>query len=413
MDKIYGLLGRKLGHSYSVPIHKELGCEDYALYELEPEELAAFLKEKNIGGLNVTIPYKIDAMKLCDIVSDEAAAVGSANTIVKTSEGKLYAHNTDLYGFMYMAKSMGFSFENKKVVILGSGGAYLAVLEAAKRMGAREIVCISRKGEDNYDNLEKHADANVLVNATPVGMYPNTGVSPVSLDAFPMLECVLDLIYNPSKTALILEAKARNIPYVSGLKMLVAQAKAAEELFFGKKIDDGEIERITNILRVNSENIVLIGMPGSGKSSIGEALSMLTGREAIDTDEMIVEAAGISIPEIFEKFGEEHFRQLETQCVKLAGSMSGKIIMTGGGVIKKTENLNPLSQNGRIYHISRDISELARDGRPLSQNADLYKMYEERKPMYELFRDCVIENNATQAEAAEKIWSDFCENTCD
>ncbi|MBQ3378826.1 MAG: shikimate kinase [Clostridia bacterium] len=410
---VYGLIGRKLGHSYSAPIHAAMGNGGYRLFELEPEELKSFLSRPDIGGLNVTIPYKREVMKYCDVISSDSKSVGSVNTIVRRTDGRLYAYNTDVYGFMYMAARAGVSLAGKKVVILGSGGAYLAVRAAAKKAGARDIVCISRSGADNYGNINKHSDAEVIVNATPVGMYPNNGASPVDLSIFKSCKGVLDLIYNPARTALIMQARALSIPCSGGLSMLVAQAKAAEEHFFDKKLDDGIIEDITRSLSCESENVVLIGMPGSGKTTVGEALGALTGRECVDTDAIVEVRAQMSIPEIFERFGEAEFRRMEREAAAEAGRGSGKVIMTGGGIVKDIRNLSPLSQNGRIYHIERDIRLLSRGGRPLSQGADLYKMYEERLPMYERFRDAVIRNDDTPKSAAERIWRDFCENTCD
>ncbi|MBR2743089.1 MAG: shikimate kinase [Clostridia bacterium] len=412
-EKLYGLIGRKLGHSYSAPIHAAMGNGAYRLFELESEELREFLSRPDIGGLNVTIPYKRDVMKYCDVISPDAESVGSVNTIVRRADGRLYAYNTDVYGFMYMAARAGISLAGKKVVILGSGGAYLAVRAAAEKAGARQIVCISRSGEDNYENIGKHADAQVIVNATPVGMYPNNGASPVDLSIFKSCEGVLDLIYNPARTALIMQARALGIPCSGGLFMLVAQAKAAEEYFFDKKFDDAVIGDITAKLSRESENIVIIGMPGSGKTTIGEALERLTGRRSVDTDALIEARAGISIPEIFARFGEAEFRRMEREAVAEAGRGSGTIIMTGGGAVKDERNLAPLRGNGRIYHIERDIELLSRDGRPLSQGADLYKMYAERLPMYERFCDVSIRNDASPEDAAERIWRDFCENTCD
>ena len=298
-ETVYGLLGRRLGHSWSVPIHAALGCEGYRLIELEPDALASFLARPDIGGLNVTIPYKRDVMPLCDAIDPAAEAIGSVNTIVRGADGKLTGYNTDIDGFLYMARRAGISLAGRKVVILGSGGASLTARAAARREGAREIIVISRSGPDNYENLSRHADAEILVNTTPVGMYPGNGAAPVDLDAFPHLTGVLDVIYNPRRTALLLQGSARGIPCSDGLPMLVAQAKRAEELFTGRPIPDSENERILSQLRREMTSIVLIGMPGSGKTTVGEALARLTGREAIDLDARIEEAAGCSIPEIF------------------------------------------------------------------------------------------------------------------
>lgn len=409
--KIYGLLGRKLGHSWSVPIHTALGCRSYRLIELEPEELAGFLARPDIGGLNVTIPYKRDVMPHCDVIDEDALAIGSVNTVVRRNDGRLYAWNTDAAGFRWMAEWTGISFQGRKTVILGSGGASLTAQAMARRMGAREVAVISRSGPDNYENLSRHADAEIVVNATPVGMYPNNGASPVELGFFPHCIGVLDVVYNPRRTALLLQAEERDIPCSDGLPMLVAQAKAAEEHFFNKAIPDSESGRILAMLRQETANIVLIGMPGSGKTVVGHALARLAGREAIDIDQRIVEKAGRSIPEIFAREGEPAFRALERKVTAEAGKLSGKIILTGGGVVKDPRNYAPLHQNGRIYHLTRELTLLPTDGRPLSQGADLAAMWAERASMYARFRDAVIDNNGAVEETAAAIWRDFCENS--
>ena len=410
-QKIYGLLGRKLGHSWSGPIHAALGCADYRLIELEPEALPDFLAQPNIGGLNVTIPYKRDVMPFCDVIDPLAQAIGSVNTLTRRSDGKLYAYNTDAAGFRWMAERAGIQLSGRKVVILGSGGASLTAQAVSRELGAREVVVVSRSGENNYENLSHHADAEIVVNTTPVGMYPNTGISPVDLTFFPHCLGVLDVIYNPRRTALLLQAEELGIPCSDGLPMLVAQAKAAEEHFFETSIPDNENERILAMLRQDATNIILIGMPGCGKSSVGEALEQLTGREAIDIDVEIVARAGRSIPEIFAAEGEAAFRELERQVTQEAGKRSGKIILTGGGVVKDPRNYASLHQNGRIYHLLRDLQALPTDGRPLSQGADLSRMWEERAPLYARFRDTVVENSGTIEDAAQAIWRDFCENS--
>lgn len=409
--KIYGLLGRKLGHSWSPPIHGALGCDDYSLIELEPEELGTFLSRPDIGGLNVTIPYKRDVMPFCDVIDETARAIGSVNTLVRRADGKLYAWNTDAAGFRWMADRAGIRLDGKKVVILGSGGASLTAQAVSRIMGAREIIVVSRSGEHNYENLSCHADAEIVVNTTPVGMYPAVGISPVNLSAFPHCEGVLDVIYNPRRTALLLQAEELGIPCSDGLPMLVAQAKAAEEHFFDKSIPDSENERILAMLRKEMTNIVLIGMPGCGKSTLGLALAELTGREAIDLDQRIVEKAGRPIPEIFASEGEGAFRALEREITAEVGKLSGKIILTGGGVVKDRRNYASLHQNGRIYHLVRDLNALPTDGRPLSQTTNLSVMWVEREPLYTAFRDAVIDNNGPVNETAEAIWRDFCENS--
>ena len=410
-EKVYGLLGRKLGHSWSVPIHAALGCADYQLIELEPAQLEPFLARRDIGGLNVTIPYKRDVMPFCDVIDPMARAIGSVNTLTRRADGKLYAFNTDAAGFCWMAQRACIQLAGRKVVILGSGGASLTAAACARRLGAREIVVISRSGENNYGNLDRHADAEIVVNTTPVGMYPNTGAAPVDLSAFPRCKGVLDVIYNPRRTALLMQAEALGIPCSDGLPMLVAQAKAAEEHFFERSIPDSENERILSMLRRDATNIVLIGMPGCGKTTVGEALAVLTGRDAIDIDARIVSRAGCSIPEIFAQGGESAFRALEREETAEAGKLSGKIILTGGGVVKDSRNYAPLHQNSRFYHLIRDLHVLPTDGRPLSQGADLAVMWAERAPLYARFRDAVIQNSGTIQETARLIWRDFCENS--
>ena len=408
---VYGLLGRKLGHSWSVPIHKALGCQDYRLIELEPEELAAFLRREDLGGVNVTIPYKRDVMPLCDEIDPGAQAIGSVNTIVRRGDGTLRGYNTDIDGFCYMARRAGISLSGEKVVILGSGGASLTAQAAARREGAREVVVISRSGENNYENLSRHADAGIVVNTTPVGMFPGNGAAPVDLTAFPQCRGVLDVVYNPRRTALLLQARELGIPCCDGLPMLVAQAKAAEERFFETAIPDGENERILRQLRREMGNIVLIGMPGCGKSTIGQLLAEKTGREAVDIDQRIAERAGCSIPEIFARGGEAEFRALEREETARAGALTGKILLTGGGAVKTPENYAVLHQNGRVYHLLRDLGTLPTDGRPLSQGADLAAMWRQREPLYRRFRDVTVDNNGAPEDTVDAIWRDFCENS--
>ena len=409
--KIYGLIGETLKHSWSVPIHHELGCVDYRLYELKTEELEPFLKNNEIGGLNVTIPYKKAVIPCCASIDPYAAAIGSVNTLVSDEDGWLHGFNTDALGLSYIARRSGISFSGAKAVILGSGGTSLTAQAVARQEGAQEVIVVSRSGENNYTNITRHSDADILINTTPVGMYPHNGECPVSLGIFPSLSGVLDVIYNPQRTALLMQAEERGIPHSGGLPMLVAQAVRAEEKFFGKAIPDSEIERITALLRRDMTNIVLIGMPGSGKTTIGTLLAEISGRETIDIDEEIVRIAGCSIPELFQTIGEEGFRKMETEAVRDAGKQSGKIIMTGGGVVTRQENYAPLHQNGRIYQLERDLSRLPVDGRPISQKTPLEELVRKRMPMYQAFRDVLVSNNAAPSDAAEMIWRDFNESS--
>lgn len=410
-EKIYGLLGRKLGHSWSVPIHAAAGNKAYRLIELEPEELPAFLARPDIGGLNVTIPYKREVMPLCDVIDLAAQSIGSVNTLVRRQDGKLYAWNTDISGFLYMARRAGVELRDRKVLILGSGGTSLTARAAAQVCGAREIVMISRHGPDNYENLDRHNDAEVVVNTTPVGMYPRTGEAAVDLTRFPACRGVLDVVYNPRRTALLLQAEARGLPCSDGLPMLVFQATAAEEFFFDRKIDPAENMRILALLRREMENIVLIGMPGCGKSTVGVALAALTQREAVDLDMEIVKAAGKSIPDIFAQDGESVFRELECKVAEQFGRESKKILICGGGIVKDFKNYGFLHQNGRIYQLARDLEKLPTDGRPLSQGANLAALAAERAPLYQRFRDAWIDNNGTPADTADAIWRHFFENS--
>ena len=412
-ERLYGLIGRVLGHSYSVPIHRELGNEAYALYELEPDCIGAFLSREDLGGLNVTIPYKRDVMAFCDELDETAREIGSVNTIVRGTDGKQIGYNTDAYGLTYLAHRAGLSFAGRKVVVFGSGGASLTAQYVVKRGGARQVVAISRDGENNYENLDRHLDAEVLINATPLGMFPKTGEILADPARFRGCEGVIDLIYNPRRTALLFRAEELHLPYAGGLSMLVAQAKAAEELFFGNAIADSEISRIHGLLGREMQNIVLIGMPGSGKSTVGQALALLTGRKLVDLDEEIVKAAGCSIPAIFANSGEAVFRAMEREQAARWGRESGQILVTGGGIVKDGRNYQSLRQNGRVYEIERELSLLAREGRPLSVSADLAEMQRERAPLYAHFRDVKIPNTASAETAARAIWEDYCAHSGD
>lgn len=410
---VYGLIGRTLGHSWSVPIHRAFGCDAYELIELEPDELAGFLARPDIGGLNVTIPYKLDVMSMCDVIADEARAIGSVNTVVRRPDGTLAAYNTDIDGFRYMVARSGISLAGRKVLVLGSGGASRTCVYGACEMGASSVTVISRSGPDNYGNLDRHADAEIIINATPVGMYPNVGVAPVDLSVFPDCCGVIDCIYNPLRPALLLDARQRGIPCTNGLPMLVAQAKAAEEHFFGVPIDDSCCEGVLRELGCRMASIVLIGMPGCGKTAVGKCIARQTGRELIDIDARVVDRAGCTIDELFAREGEAAFRHLEHEEVVRAGARGAVVISCGGGVVLDEANYAPLRQNGRIYQIIRDTGLLATNGRPLSRNVDLDGMQRVRGPLYRRFRDVEILNDTTIAQAACSILADFNENAMD
>lgn len=319
-----GLLGRKLGHSYSPAIHALLADYSYTLFEKEPEALEEFLKTADFQGLNVTIPYKKDVVQYCAALSPLAAELGSVNTLVRRPDGSLYGDNTDAWGFEAMAKRLGVDYAGKKALVLGSGGASVTVQAVLKHLGCT-VVVISRSGPDNYDNLDRHADAAVLVNTTPVGMYPNVGGSPVELDKLPNLQAVLDVVYNPARTKLILDAEARGIPCESGLYMLVGQAVRASELWTNRKISTETLERVWKTVGGSMKNIVLIGMPGSGKSTVGQQLADKLCRTFVDADAEIVKRVG-EIPAYFQSHGEAAFRQVEAQVLAELGKQSGLVI---------------------------------------------------------------------------------------
>ncbi len=409
----YGLIGRKLGHSISPEIHAALGNPHYSLYELEPDELPVFLADTRLQALNVTIPYKIDVIPLCKTLDPLAEAIGSVNTLVRQDDGTWKGYNTDAYGLRCMMRAGGLSFDGANVLVLGNGGVSQTIQAIAKLDGCAALTVLDLQGtEYTYDDLPKfYADTTQIVNATPVGMYPNAGKSLVDLTLFPNLKGVADVIYNPQRTALLLQAEALGIPYAGGLTMLVAQAKQAAEHFFGKPVDDAKITEIGAKMQADAENIVLIGMPGSGKSCIGDALEALTGRRQIDLDAEIIKKAGKPIPEIFSESGEAGFRRIESEVVREQSANRGVILVTGGGVVTREENYAPLRSNGHIYQICRPVEQLSREGRPLSIGADLHEMERVRMPLYRKFADAAIENNSTPEAAAAEIWRDFCAYT--
>lgn len=399
----YGLLGRKLGHSYSSQLHNMLADYEFKLYETEPEELGTFLRTTDLSGMNVTIPYKKAVMEYCVELSETARKMGCCNTLVREADG-WHGHNTDYYGFFALVEHAGIEIRNRKVLVLGSGGASNTVCRAVEDMGARALIVISRSGENNYTNLDRHADAEIIVNATPVGMFPYNGQAPLELKLFPRLEGVVDLIYNPARTELLLEAERLGIKNADGLYMLTAQAKKAAEIYTGRSIPESENDRVTNILRAQMNNIILIGMPGCGKSEVGRRIAERTGRKFIDADQAIEESAGCRpIPEIFRQDGEEGFRKLETSVLAELGKQSGTVIATGGGCITREENYPLLHQNGILVWLQRDISKLPIHGRPISQTNPLDKLYAARKDSYERFSDVCIDNNGAIEDTVDAV----------
>lgn len=398
-----GLLGEKLGHSYSPQIHAELADYAYNLYEKAPEEVEAFVRHGNWHGMNVTIPYKKTVIPLCDELSDLAKTIGSVNTLLRREDGSIFGDNTDAFGFETLLRQvMPGSLTGKKALVLGTGGASATVCAVLNGHGAK-VVPISRSGENNYDNLSRHADATLVVNTTPLGMYPNNGTKAVDLSLFPALEAVLDVVYNPARTALLLQAEELGIPHAGGLIMLVAQAKRSAEIFLGHALPDEEISRITKLLSFSMQNIILIGMPGSGKSTVGALLAERLGRPYLEADEELEKAAQMPIPAIFEKEGETGFRKRETETLATLSKMSGIVLSTGGGCVTREENYPLLHQNGVIVRITRPVELLAREGRPLSLHADLHDMFAKRNPLYSRFADLTVENTGTPEETAKKI----------
>lgn len=404
-----GLLGRKLGHSYSPQIHESLGSYSYTLFEKEPEEIEDFLRHGDFTGINVTVPYKKDVIPFLDELTPAAQKMGAVNTIVRR-DGRLIGHNTDCFGFLTMVRRSGLKVDGKKVLVLGSGGASNTAVAVLKDLGA-QVVVISRTGKNNYTNLHLHADAAVLVNTTPVGMYPNTDSTPVHLSCFPMLEGVLDVIYNPARTALLQQAENRGIVSMNGLLMLVAQAKEAAEWFSGKKIPDDLIDPIHRKLRRQMENIILIGMPGCGKSTVGRLVAEQCGKTFVDADAVLEARAGRTIPDIFASDGEAGFRALETETLTELGKQSGLVIATGGGCVTMARNYPLLHQNGSIFWLIRDLAKLPAEGRPLSLITKAEDMFRIRKPLYEAFADHDISNNGDPCETVDRILSIWEETT--
>jgi len=395
----YGLIGEKLSHSWSAAIHEKLGSFPYQLHELSASELKGFLKDQPWRGLNVTIPYKKDAYALADSVSEDAQAVGAANTLVKDVNGFIAADNTDVYGFEYLVKSLKVNLSQKKAMVFGAfGGAGQAICYALKKGGAY-VVGVSRNPHENssyvdcaitYDQLKLHYDADLLVNATPVGMFPHAGVSPLSkeeLSAFTSLQCVIDLIYNPLRSQLLLDAESLGILSANGLKMLVAQAARASSLFLGQDVSGSQIENISHELHASKENIVLIGMPGVGKTSTGEALAKLLNYPWIDTDFLIKQRAHCEAATYLQTHGEAAFRHLEHEVIQEISSMSGSVISCGGGVVVTPSNYQLLRQNSKLVYLTRPFEELALAGRPLSQSIGIQKLAAERLPLYEAWAD--------------------------
>ena len=397
-----GLLGRTLGHSYSPAIHKHLGDYSYELFSREPEDVEGFVKLGPWDGCNVTIPYKKEVVPYCTELSDLAKELGSVNTLYRLPNGGIYGDNTDAAGFEAMAKRLPVEYSGKKALVFGTGGASVTVQAVLKHLGC-EVVVVSRTGDVTYDDLSAHTDAQVLVNTTPVGMYPNTGECVVDLALFPSAEAVLDVVYNPARTKLIMDAEEKGIPCESGLYMLVAQAARASELWQSTTISQEKLDAIHKAIGQSMQNLILIGMPGCGKSTVGFKLARATGRWLIDADQELVKRAGMEIPAFMEQYGVEKFRDLEAEVLRDLGKESGLVIATGGGCITRPENYRSLHQNGTIVWLQRELSELPTDGRPLSQQNGVAALYEQRKPLYEAFADLTVQNTGDPDQTVANI----------
>ncbi len=397
-----GLLGEHLAHSYSPQLHTLLGGYGYELFEIAPEKLGDFLQSDSFDALNVTIPYKQAVVPYCAALSETAREIGSVNTILRRPDGTLFGDNTDYDGFFWLLERNGGVQSGEHAVVLGDGGASKTVQAVLRRLGAN-VTVLSRKGERGFDTLSQYGDAVLLVNATPVGMYPDNGERLVDLSLLPHCRLVLDLIYNPARTRLLLDAEARGIRCENGLAMLVGQAKRAAELFTGRDIPDSRCEEILCKLSDQMRNYVLIGMPGCGKSAVGKLLAEKLGRPFYDADAEIEKDLGCDIPTVFAQAGEAAFRAAETRVLERLGKGSGCVIATGGGCVTREENYPLLRQNGMIVWLRRPLDRLPTDGRPLSQSTDLSELYEARKPLYERFCDLAADNDGTPEEAVEAI----------
>ena len=408
----YGLIGEKLGHSFSREIHEKLRGYAYELRELRPEEVGAFLVARKFRGINVTIPYKETVIPYLDEIDEAAREIGAVNTVVNRG-GKLYGYNTDFLGMRELMLREGIDPAGKKVLVLGSGGTSKTAMTVAKSLGASVVLRVSRQKRDDCITYEEaraeHADAEIIINATPVGMYPNTDASPVDLSDYPNLTGVVDAIYNPLRTKLVLAAKACGIRATGGLFMLVGQAAAAAEHFTGVPGDSADVARVYGELLSQKENLVITGMPGVGKTTVGKVIAKHHGREFVDCDDVIVERAGCDIPTIFATQGEKAFRDLESAVIRDLSATGGKVIAPGGGAVLRPENVDALRANGRIIFLDRPLSSItATEGRPLSANREaLEARYRERYPIYCATCDAHVETDGTIAAVEREVWAAF------
>lgn len=404
----YGLIGEKLGHSYSKEIHNQIGNYDYILKEIPKSELNSFMTKKDFKGINVTIPYKQDVIPFLDFIDDSAKEIGAVNTIVNKN-GKLFGYNTDFLGLKRLILSLKLNLQDKKVLILGTGGTSKTAFSVAKSLGANQILKVSRKCDENFityeDAIKNHNDAQIILNTTPCGMFPNIDASPIELDNFEKLEGVVDVIYNPLRTEFVLNAQKKGLIAQGGLFMLVQQAIAAAEYFFEQEIEFQKAEMIYKNLLRKKQNIVLVGMPGCGKSTVGKKLAKELNREFFDTDDLIFQERGQTPAQIIETQGENTFRDIETSICKELSSKTGVVISTGGGAILRNENIFYLKNNGIIFFIDRNLEKIKATGdRPLSNSEEKLKnLYEIRYPIYKGCADFHIKTDENLYNTINKI----------
>ena len=404
----YGCIGEKLGHSFSAKLHAKIGDYPYELCEIQRDDLDAFMKKKEFKAINVTIPYKETVIPYLYEIDEAAATIGSVNTVVNKN-GRLFGYNTDFYGMSRLFLHAGIDPKGKKIAILGTGGTAKTAKAVARSLGASEILVVSRNpenGEISYGELyEKHADTRIIVNTTPVGMYPDIHSSPIELSRFSEPVGVLDAVYNPLRTELILDAKGRGIAAEGGLYMLVAQGVRASEIFFDTVYPDGRVDEIYESILGDKESVVLVGMPSSGKTTVGGIISERTGKPFIDTDALVTERIGMPIGEYFNLYGETQFRAREREVISDICSLGGAIIATGGGAVLSEENIRNLKRNGKIYFLDRPLERLLpTSDRPLaSSKEDIEKRYIERYEIYKTAADVHIIADADAQAVAERI----------
>ena len=404
----FGLLGRTLGHSFSPRIHSALGNTNYELFEREPSQLQEFFADPELQGINITIPYKVNALEACDVVDPRAERIGCVNTMVR-KDGKWHGYNTDYDGFVFTLQHAGIDVAGKECIILGDGASSATVHVALEDLGAKNIVHLSRKTAPFYgDTPNYYETAQIIINCTPIGMYPHNPANLIDITQFSKLEGVVDLIYNPRRTILLLQAEMMEIPHCDGLPFLVAQGVEAANHFHGESFGTKEIEQILRDMRREKENIILIGMPGVGKTTVGKALGEEMGRTCIDVDHELEKEIGDISTYITEQ-GEPAFREKEAEMIAKLGTQTGLVISTGGGCVTVPKNYAHLRQNGRIYQLTQPIENLSTSGRVLSSGGieRLRELEEIRTPMYESFAQSIVEHHRNAPETVSTILEDF------